>query len=277
MDGAVERGGPIADDGASGEARNGGVDLREKGMPVDGNPTTLDARLFIQLHVFGGCLDSARIVDAARREGIEGAVYEDINDPWGIALLQLSENPDDFIERTRGLLRGPAFRDLVFKPEYTMLGRSYSLGYETDLREALIDRPKRRICDPALRWAVWYPLRRAGSFAMLEEKEQQRILAEHGAIGRAFGKAGYGYDIRLACHGLGKEDNDFVVGLLGSELFPLSAIVQRMRSTRQTSLYLTHLGPFFVGRAVWQSAIGGEGAGSAAGATGRGTNDEAAR
>jgi hypothetical protein len=29
--------------------------------------------------------------------------------------------------------------------------------------------------------------------------------------------------------------------------------VQSMRKTQQTSLYLDRLGPFFVGRAVWQS------------------------
>ena len=37
--------------------------------------------------------------------------------------------------------------------------------------------------------------------------------------------------------------------------FPLSHIVQSMRKTQQTSLYLEHLGPFFVGRAVWQSPL----------------------
>ena len=45
-----------------------------------------------------------------------------------------------------------------------------------------------------------------------------------------------------------------VVGLIGKELFPLSHVVQSMRRTQQTSLYLDRLGPFFVGRAVWQSA-----------------------
>jgi hypothetical protein len=29
-------------------------------------------------------------------------------------------------------------------------------------------------------------------------------------------------------------------------------VVQSMRRTQQTSLYLDRLGPFFVGRAVWQ-------------------------
>jgi chlorite dismutase len=38
-------------------------------------------------------------------------------------------------------------------------------------------------------------------------------------------------------------------------LFPLSAVVQSMRKTQQTALYLERLGPFFVGRAVWQSAL----------------------
>jgi hypothetical protein len=28
-----------------------------------------------------------------------------------------------------------------------------------------------------------------------------------------------------------------------------------MRHTQQTSLYLDRLGPFFVGRAIWQSAL----------------------
>ena len=60
----------------------------------------------------------------------------------------------------------------------------------------------------------------------------------------------YAHDIRLACHGLDRSDNDFVVGLVGRELFPLSAVVQAMRKTQQTALYLDRLGPFFVGRKV---------------------------
>ena len=75
---------------------------------------------------------------------------------------------------------------------------------------------------------------------------------EHSGIGRVYGQANLAYDIRLACYGLDKNDNDFVIGLLGGELHPLSAIVERMRKTKQTSQYLSNLGPFFVGRAVWQ-------------------------
>jgi chlorite dismutase len=101
---------------------------------------------------------------------------------------------------------------------------------------------------------VWYPLRRSGKFAQLPDQEQRVILSEHGAIGMSFGAGDYAHDIRLACHGLDKSDNDFVIGLIGKDLYPLSAIVQSMRKTQQTSLYLERLGPFFVGRALWQAA-----------------------
>jgi chlorite dismutase len=46
-----------------------------------------------------------------------------------------------------------------------------------------------------------------------------------------------------------------VIGLIGKELFPLSACVQAMRKTRQTSSYIEKMGPFFVGRAVYQSIV----------------------
>ena len=77
-------------------------------------------------------------------------------------------------------------------------------------------------------------MRRSGKFAQLPPQQQRTILAEHGAIGMAFGAGDYAHDIRLACHGLDRSDNDFVIGLIGSELFPLSAVVQAMRKTQQT-------------------------------------------
>jgi chlorite dismutase len=113
----------------------------------------------------------------------------------------------------------------------------------------------RTVLDPVFRWAIWYPLRRSGRFAGLPADQQRTILAEHGALGKAFGAADYAHDVRLACHGLDRDDNDFVIGLIGKDLFPLSALVQTMRKTQQTSLYLDRLGPFFVGRAVWKSAL----------------------
>ena len=139
---------------------------------------------------------------------------------------------------------------LTLKPNYSMFGRTYALGYEPDLREVLLERPQRTVTNPDWPWAVWYPLRRSGAFAQLTPEQQRTILAEHGQIGMAFGAADYAHDVRLACHGLDRDDNDFVIGLVGKELFPLSAVVQAMRRTQQTALYLDRLGPFFVGRVV---------------------------
>jgi hypothetical protein len=229
-------------------------DLSEKGGMKDGQPQRSDRRLFMQFLAFGGCPDAAPLVDVLERAKIPGVLYEDVNDPRGIALLTLSEDPAYFLDRVRPMLNGPSFRPLVQKPEYTMLGRTYAIGYEPDLEEVLLNRPRRTVLNPEWKWAVWYPLRRSGKFAQLPADEQRVILAEHGTIGMSFGVADYAHDIRLACHGLDKDDNDFVVGLLGKDLYPLSAIVQTMRKTQQTSLYLERLGPFFVGRALWQSA-----------------------
>jgi chlorite dismutase len=230
------------------------LDISETGRDVDGKPISSDRRLFMQLLAYGDCGDTRELVDALKQAQVSGVLYEDINDPQGIALLTYSEEPDFFIDVLRQFLDKPPFARLMSKPEYTMLGRTYALGYEADLEEALLKRPVLRVTNPDMPWAIWYPLRRAGSFEQLSAQEQRVILMEHGGVGRAFGKAGLGTDIRLACHGLDKSDNDFVIGLVGPQLFPLSSIVQRMRKTKQTSLHLERLGPFFVGKAVWQSS-----------------------
>ena len=228
-------------------------DVVEHGRTAEGEPTSLDRRLYMQLHAFGGVRDSRVLVSALGEAGVEGVLYDDVNDPSGVALLTLSETPDFFVTTVRSFLGAPPFSELVHKPELTMFGRTYALGYEEDLEETLVERPRRRVLDHALAWAIWYPLRRSGSFEQLSRSEQDVVLMEHGGVGMSFGRAGLGYDIRLACHGLDQADNDFVVGLLGPELHPLSIIVQRMRKTRQTSLHLERLGPFFVGRVAWQS------------------------
>jgi chlorite dismutase len=228
-------------------------DISEKGGLKGGLPQRSDERLFMQLLVFSGAPDTMALAVALEHEGIEGAVYEDLNDPRGVGVLVLSQNPRAFLDVVRPVLNRPPFDALVLKPEYTMFGRTYSLGYEPDLAEVLLARPRRTVLNPEWPWAVWYPLRRSGRFAQLPPEEQRVILAEHGAIGMSFGAADYAHDIRLACHGLDRGDNDFVIGLIGKDLYPLSVIVQTMRRTQQTSLYLDRLGPFFVGRARWQS------------------------
>jgi hypothetical protein len=228
------------------------LDLAEKGRR-NGQEIALDRRLFMKFTAFGRCFDPHAAVAALREDGAQGAVYLDANDPQGIGVMIASENPEYFVTKLRSVFSHRPFADFVHKDDFDMLGRTYSIGYEQDLEETLVERPRRRVLDPALPWAIWYPLRRSGSFEQLSRREQDTILMEHGGVGMAFGRAGLGFDIRLACHGLDRDDNDFVVGLLGPELHPLSIIVQRMRKTKQTSLHLERLGPFFVGRVAWQS------------------------
>ena len=229
------------------------VDISEKGFSQKGEPMKSDKRLFVQLLVFTGSEDSSAIINELKESKFEGVLYEDINDPRGIGLLTFAENPDFFISKLRPFLNKGKFSRLIFKPEYTMTGRTYSLGHERNLEDWLLERPKRVSLDPDHSWAIWYPLRRTGAFALLPHEEQMQILMEHGTIGRAFGQAGLAHDVRLACHGVNENDNDFVIGLIGKDLFPLSAIVQAMRKTKQTSTYIDKMGPFFVGKAIWKS------------------------
>ncbi len=228
------------------------VDISEKGKTQTGDPISMDRRLFMQLLAFTDAFAVDELVEALAETNSHGVLYLDLNDPYGVGLLTFSETPDYFVGAVRRLLNTEPFVQLTPRPEMTMLGRTYSLGYETDLEHTLITRPIERVTKPEWPWAVWYPLRRSGQFEQLSAQEQRVILMEHGGIGRAYGEADLAHDVRLACHGLGLEDNDFIAGLVGKELYPLSHIVQRMRKTKQTSLYLEKLGPFFIGKAVWQ-------------------------
>ena len=229
---------------------DGALDLREKGRGADGETIALDRRLFMQLFAYGGVKNTPVLSDALNASGLPHVLYADVNDPHGVGLLTFGESPDHFLDTVHPLLQTAPFDELQPKPELTMFGRTYAIGYEQDLEHTLITRPIERVTNPDTPWAIWYPLRRKGTFINLPPQEQRTILMEHGGIGRAFGRAGYGGDIRLACYGLDKYDNDFVVGLIGPELYPLSAIVERMRKTKQTSQYLESLGPFFIGKQI---------------------------
>jgi chlorite dismutase len=228
------------------------LDVREHGA----NQQTFDRRLFMQLQVYTGCADTKPIIAALEASHAECVLYLDACDPRGIGILTVTEDPTFFVSGLRELLGAPPFVDLTRRAEFAMLGRTYSSGFEPNLEDFLLRRPRRTIGNAACPWAVWYPLRRTGAFARLAPREQGVILREHGNIGRAYGDAGLAYDIRLACNGLDVNDNDFVVGLVGPDLYPLSHLVQTMRRTIQTSEYIERLGPFFIGRACWQHIAG---------------------
>ncbi|MGI8991381.1 MAG: chlorite dismutase family protein [Bryobacteraceae bacterium] len=230
------------------------LDIREKGGVRNGQQQVSERRLFMQLLAFGNSTNSEALAGALHGANIESVLYEDVNDPRGVGLLTWNEDPDFFIAKLRPLLRKLPFATLSPKLEYSMLGRTYALGHEPNLEDWLMQKPRRAVSNREWPWGVWYPLRRTGEFSTLSPEEQVPILREHGTIGHAFGTAGYAQDVRLASFGLDKNDNDFVIGLVGADLYPLSACVQAMRKTTQTSRYIESMGPFFVGKAVWQNA-----------------------
>jgi chlorite dismutase len=239
---------------------NAPVDLRERGNDAAGQPIKLDQRLFMQLLAFSceaGQSPTAAVEALGAglsRHGMAGVVYEDVNHPRGLALLTFSEDPSDFVRKVRVLLNEGPLTKLAPRPELTMIGRSYSTGYEQDLEYWLLRRPRETVLNESWPWAIWYPLRRKGPFERLEPPEKGSIMREHGGIGRSYGEADHAHDVRLACHGLDQHDNDFVIGLIGKALHPLSHVVQAMRATRQTAEFMEQMGPFFVGHAVLRHA-----------------------
>ncbi len=232
------------------------IDVSERAFAHTENARSMNRRLFMQLLVYRVNADQnpddvcGAVGASLDAQVCPGVVYRDVNDPRGLGVLTWSEDPVHFVTKLRSVLNAPSLRGMTLREELTMLGRSYAVGHESDLEYWLLKRPIEHAVDPSLPWAVWYPLRRVGGFERLSTKEQAGILREHAAIGRAYGEQGLATDIRLACHGLDARDNEFVIGLVGKELHPLSHLVQRMRRTQQTSEYIQHMGPFFVGYAV---------------------------
>jgi chlorite dismutase len=231
------------------------VDVAERAGHHTGNPQVLETRLFMQLLVFDCAPELApeeAIESLAAELGgreVQAVIYEDVNAPRGVGLLTWSEDPAHFVEKVRPAILAVG-GGLVPRRDFSMLGRTYATGYEPDLRYWLLQRPVDTALNEAWPWAVWYPLRRIGAFNRLEGREQGSILKEHGTIGRAYGEQDLAHDIRLACHGLDTDDNEFVVALVGKDLHPLSHVVQAMRKTRQTAEFMEKMGPFFVGHAV---------------------------
>lgn len=230
-------------------------DIRDRGAPVRGIPQVSTRRLYCQLQVFTGCTDPKPLIKALESTGLDAALYADANDPRGVGVLFMNEDPDVFVSAIRNIYNSGPFATLTLRPEFTMFGRTYGMGREENLEDWMLEKPRRNALNPAYPWAIWYPLRRRGEFELLPKRDQGRILMEHAMIGRAYGQAGYAQDIRLVSYGLDQNDNEFILGLLGAELFPLSRIVQEMRKTEQTSKYMDRLGPFFVGKVIWQSRL----------------------
>jgi chlorite dismutase len=236
------------------------LDLRERGAPVNGTPQLCNERLFMQLLVLSiekpTPTTAEAIGSAVADRGAPVVVYEDVNHPNSFGVLTFSTDPLAFTDRVRPALNSlGSTHDSVpsVRTDMTMLGRSYSSGYESDLEYWLLRRPAETVMNPAWNFAIWYPLRRNGAFEKLDPREKGAVLREHGEIGKRYGAQNLAHDVRLACHGLDAKDNEFVIGLIGEDLHPLSHVVQHMRGTRQTSEFISQMGPFFVGRVRYRA------------------------
>lgn len=236
------------------------IDVNEYGGKKDGVRQSMDRRLFMQLLVFdvpeGHPVDSVgeRTAKQLRERGIPGVVYADTMQPRGFGLLTWSEDPAHFVTAVRPLFTTDTLHHVTLRAPFAMMGRTYATGHEPDLEFAMLRRAIQNVMNENLPWHVWYPLRRTGSFNQLQPEEQGGILREHAHIGFAYGQQELASDVRLACHGLDAEDNEFVIGIVGKDLHRLSHLVQTMRKTRQTSEYIAKMGPFFVGHVVHRNA-----------------------
>jgi hypothetical protein len=229
------------------------IDVHEYGGKREGVRQAIDRRLFMQLLVLdapagrSGEALSAHLAELCKHAGIPAVLYADAMSPHGAGLLTWSESPEHFVGPVRGLFADGALSGAAIRPGHAMLGRTYGTGHEPDLEWALLRRPIENVGDESCRWHVWYPLRRTPGFARLDPHEQSQILREHAQIGMAYGAQELARDVRLASYGLDPGDNEFVIGLVGRNLHPLSHLVQAMRKTRQTSEFIEKMGPFFVG------------------------------
>jgi chlorite dismutase len=238
---------------ASGETNPVTVDVWERTKGFAGPVQAMDRRIFMQLSVFDcdPALGARRCLQdlgtAISSQGAAAVLYQDMNNPFGIGVLSWSTDPADFVTKLRPCFEPSHVQGLKPRHDFSMVGRSYASGFESDLQFWLLDRPVQTVLNENWPWAIWYPLRRSGAFARLDGREQGAILKEHGEIGRAYGEQDLAHDVRLACHGLDARDNEFLIGLIGKDLHPLSHVVQAMRKTRQTAEFISQMGPFFVG------------------------------
>jgi chlorite dismutase len=232
------------------------IDILEYGGKRDGERQSMNRRLFMQLLVFdapagrSGDDLAARTTELCAKHRLPAVIYADASSPRGVGLLTWSDDPVHFVHRVRPLFASEVLSVAAHRPSFTMTGRSYSTGHEPDLEHVLLRRPVENVMNDAYPWHVWYPLRRTPAFARLDGHDQSQILREHAQIGMAYGAQGLAHDIRLACYGIDTDDNEFVIGLVGPALHPLSHLVQAMRKTRQTSEFIQRMGPFFIGYAL---------------------------
>ena len=127
----------------------------------------------MQLQVFTECLDVTPVIERVRESGLAAAVYVNLNDPRGVGVVAMDEDPAVFAGPFRDLLTTTPFDRLIPVPDFTMMGRTYAQGREPDLADFLLHRVPRNVLNTDYPWALWYPLRRTGAYNRLSRAEQE--------------------------------------------------------------------------------------------------------
>lgn len=212
---------------------------------------TNDIPLFLQLLVFTDCTDFKPLSMQLSRLDLDCYLFKDLRDPQGIGVLAIAEDPEHIVSQLQEALSNRLLRVLMLRQELTMTARTHAAAT-----------PTRHELEAMLRnaewpWAIWYPMRGTASLSDLDEKLQgpvfDRIVDTAGVDPAGFGRA------LLKSHGLDQHANEFVQGLLGPDLHQLSTVVEATRRSPLHSEYVAASGPFFVGRAIREGEIAGEG------------------
>ncbi len=226
-------------------------ELREVGA----DRQAMNRRLYMQLRVLDADLSKTTmdgfVTELKKCIGeIPCVLYRDTVTNNGIGLLTWSDDAGFFCDTLNGILDSANIANLFTERHgWTMFGKTYCNGHEKDLDEFLFKKPIRNSLKNE--WAIWYPLRRKGPFYVQPASDQCQMLLVHAAIGKAFADVHAASDVRLKCFGIDPNDNEYMVGILGADLHPLSRVVEEMRKTQHTAQYIEKLGPFFVGKQIY--------------------------
>ncbi len=197
---------------------------------------------FMQLLVFTDCADLAPIVGPLEHLKLHCVLYKDLNDPQGIGLLTLADNPDDLVNDLRDLLSSRMFRVLMQRHELTMIGRIFSSP------NGSLEDPSAVLDNGDWPWAVWHPMRGTAELSALDDSEQLQVFET--LIETAETSPDNVGHIYLKSHGLDRIGNEFVHGLHGRDLGEVSASIQAMKRAAQHTANIASSGPFFVGHTV---------------------------
>lgn len=200
-----------------------------------------DSSLFVQLLVFTDCTEIKPLLLPLDHLSLDCVVYKDFNDPQGIALLAMTDDPELIVTDLRDMVCSRAFRVLMQRPDFTMTGRTWDgTNRRWDELEAVVKNQERP-------WGLWYSMRGTPAFASLDEAEQGAVLdsitSPAGLNADDFGQ------IRLKSHALDRGGNEFMHGVHARSPRHLSRFVEAMTRTEQYAKHIAGAGPFFVGRA----------------------------